>query len=209
MFLDKNNQSMFSKTKRINKINKNGFWVNDRIEIVKELTSKNEIIKDDAKSEIKSEIKSENKNCAIPKPKKNTKIFKRGRWTKREDKKLKKLVSNMNLPDWKEISKNMDNRLPDQCKERYSKFFQTRKPKKNKWNFERQIKFFEHLIIYQNSWVSIAKEFKFKSENRVKNFFYISKRYIMKTPFFKIVNLIFGNNLLQGKFYKQNINLLI
>ena len=97
----------------------------------------------------------------------------------KEDKALKKLVSETPNITWSEraklFSENFGIRTPKQCRERWVNYLEPG-ISFEKYSIKEQELVFMYLKIHGNHWSKIAKELKGRTENSVKNFFYSTVR---------------------------------
>ncbi|EAX91284.1 Myb-like DNA-binding domain containing protein [Trichomonas vaginalis G3] len=93
----------------------------------------------------------------------------RSKFTPREDRKLLKLVQEAGRsPNWREISNIMQTRTPRQCRERYQNYLC---PKINHKDFtpEEDEMILKQFDIHENKWNAIARCFKGRTGNMIRN----------------------------------------
>lgn len=117
-----------------------------------------------------------------------------------EDQKLKRIIKNSLMTDfnsinsdneqlinWKKVSKEMGNRTPRQCKERYLHYLSPR-INKNVWTSEEDSKLISEVARFGKRWKILEKFFKDRTEIDIRNRFYVLQRRISKaarSPFTK------------------------
>ena len=158
---------------------------------------------------------------------------KREKWTKKEDEKLKLILSKSTAKlDWDKISEEMQNsnikKTSKQCRERW---FHQLDPdlKKGKWSNEENKKLFELHKKIGSKWKEIAEFFKGRTDNCIKNQFFSLIRKSLRNArkilgkvsntisvnkirpkvlsdfMRKKINVVFPTNLKRKKFPKEKI----
>lgn len=92
----------------------------------------------------------------------------RSRFTKDEDEKLKQLVSFKSPPNWNDIAKQMNNRTPRQCRERYANYLRPNLIN-GPWTKEEDNLLFDLYEKYGPRWSLISQSFKSRSSVNIKN----------------------------------------
>ncbi|KAJ6244902.1 myb-like DNA-binding domain containing protein [Anaeramoeba flamelloides] len=94
---------------------------------------------------------------------------KKGRWNKKEDKKLKKYYKQFGT-DWSTIAKKIRHRTSKQCRERYKNVLDP-KIQKTPWTEEEDEIIIKNYLELGSKWSKIMKHLPGRSDNQIKNRF--------------------------------------
>lgn len=104
----------------------------------------------------------------IPKQKKKPIFIPHKKWSKEEDEKLKKLVEEFGVNDWRHLAKKMEGRNSRQCRERYQ-YYLNPSLIQGQWTREED----ELIISLRNNlgpqWMKISKYFEHRTDAMIKN----------------------------------------
>ncbi|KAK8884853.1 hypothetical protein M9Y10_043974 [Tritrichomonas musculus] len=107
----------------------------------------------------------------IPKQKKKPIFIPHKKWSKEEDEKLKKLVEEFGVNDWRHLAKKMEGRNSRQCRERYQ-YYLNPSLIRGQWTREED----ELIISLRNNlgpqWMKISKYFEHRTDAMIKNRFH-------------------------------------
>jgi len=99
------------------------------------------------------------------------------KWTREEDKILKKWVEKHGAKHWTHCASLIIGRNGKQCRERWINILDP-VIKIGGWSDKEQAKIFECLMEYSTSWSKVSKHLKGRTENAIKNYFYSTIRRI-------------------------------
>ena len=108
-------------------------------------------------------------SCSTNKKQKKKPIFiPHKKWSKEEDEKLKKLVEEFGVNDWRHLAKKMEGRNSRQCRERYQ-YYLNPSLIQGQWTREED----ELIISLRNNlgpqWMKISKYFEHRTDAMIKN----------------------------------------
>ena len=110
-----------------------------------------------------------------PKQKKKPIFIPHKKWSKEEDEKLKKLVEEFGVNDWRHLAKKMEGRNSRQCRERYQ-YYLNPSLIQGQWTREED----ELIISLRNNlgpqWMKISKYFEHRTDAMIKNRFHFLVR---------------------------------
>ncbi|KAJ3443768.1 myb-like DNA-binding domain containing protein [Anaeramoeba flamelloides] len=159
----KENKKLFADRKMI----KNSIWSEKEdlklVKIVKQYKQKNW-------SCVASYFETKNSTQCLHRWQKvlNPKV-KKGRWNKKEDKKLKKYYKQFGT-DWSTIAKKIRHRTSKQCRERYKNVLDP-KIQKTPWTEEEDEIIIKNYLELGSKWSKIMKHLPGRSDNQIKNRF--------------------------------------
>ena len=99
-----------------------------------------------------------------------SKLSRKGTWTKEEDNALREQVRLYGLKNWVLVSKGLPGRIGKQCRERWHKCLDPRIVHKE-WTMEEDIIIVSLYYELGHKWAKIARQLKGRTDNSVKNRF--------------------------------------
>ena len=105
--------------------------------------------------------------------------YKNDNWEQQEDLTLVSACINKSEINWVEISRGIQERSAENCKQRWEELNRLYNSK-NSWSNQDQIKLYNLLVKYAFNWKIISKEFPNRSSNSIKGFVHAAFRKIKK-----------------------------
>lgn len=130
-------------------------------------------------------------------------VHPKDKFTPEEDEKLRNIVMNSKVIDWKRIATKMGNRNPRQCKDRWTKYLN---PSVNTEQFsvEEDLMLLHLYDVYGAKWVYISKFFYNRSDVSIKSRFMVLKRRGVTREFLQKGSLILQDNQAKSFVPEQN-----